>query len=136
MLVLLAALVAARARRRTNSDDLATNERVMQELAIFFNESLAAQKKAGDQALRALRETTDYFRVFLRRNPLHKIPPDYRYEKMAREIRFKIFQIRFYLKVLAEDLVPFQQLKKDFDKEVRRLRKTLDEIREAKRKAK
>ena len=136
MLVLLAALVAARARRRTNSDDIATNERVMQELAIFFNESLAAQKKAGDQALRALRETTDYFRVFLRRNPLHKIPPDYRYEKMAREIRFKIFQIRFYLKVLAEDLVPFQQLKKDFNKEVRRLRRTLDEIREAKRKAK
>lgn len=136
MLVLLAALVAARARRRTNSDDIATNERVMQELAIFFNESLVAQKKAGDQALRALRETTDYFRVFLRRNPLHKIPPDYRYEKMAREIRFKIFQIRFYLKVLAEDLVPFRQLKKDFDKEVRQLRKTLDEIREAKRKAK
>ena len=136
MLVLLAALVAARARRRTNSDDIVTNERVMQELAIFFNESLAAQKKAGDQALRALRETTDYFRVFLRKNPLHKIPPDYRYEKMAREIRFKIFQIRFYLKVLAEDLVPFQQLKKDFNKEVRRLRRTLDEIREAKRKAK
>ena len=130
MFLLLFVLASARRRRNKNSDgDLATNQRILKKLAKLFDDSLAAQKAAGDQAVRVVRETTDNFRVLMRRVQPHKIQADYRYEKMSRDIAFKIFQVRFYLKLLAEELVPARDMKRQLDKELKKLERTLGSVK-------
>ena len=57
--VVCSLLASARRRRNKNSDgDLATNQGIQKKLTKLINDSLAAQKAAGDQAVRVVRETT------------------------------------------------------------------------------
>ena len=65
----------------------------------------------------------------MRRVQPHKIQADYRYEKMARDIALKVFQVRFYLKLLAEELVPAKDVKRQLDKELRKLVRTLGSVK-------